>query len=267
MPKQFTDADTEKYYNTVETQYEIPWNPDGSKHWGYFDNLDAPDVEEELFRASDRWNEFMLGKSGIDAKSRVLDVGCGNGHTAIFLANQINCEVVGIDISQTHVNNAKEKAQSFPDLNLSFEKASATDLPFPDKHFTHIWSQGTLLHIHQRDVALKEFNRILSQDGTLIFDDLLTLVPQVSESTLKYVYERMQLTQLFSPKSYADALIAAGFQILDALDVSPHMQKFYTIQAKRVREQYEERSVAYEKTREAAVAGEIGWWFFLCQKS
>ncbi len=46
----------------------------------------------------------------------------------------------------------------------------------------------------------------------------------------------MHLTQLFSPKSYADDLIAANFQILDALDISPHMEKYYDLQAKRVRE-------------------------------
>ncbi|NES71676.1 MAG: class I SAM-dependent methyltransferase, partial [Okeania sp. SIO2D1] len=120
----------------------------------------------------------------------------------MYLANQTNCEVVGIDISQTHVDNAKEKAESFPNLNLSFEKASATNLTFPDNYFTHVWSQGTLLHIHEREVALKEFYRLLDRGGILIFDDLVTLVSQVSESTLKYVYERMHLSQLFSPNSY-----------------------------------------------------------------
>jgi len=95
MLKNFTDIDTENYYNTVEIKYQVPWNPDGSKHWGYFDNLDAPDEEEELFRGRDRWNEYMLSKSKIDSKSPVLDVACGNGHAAIYLANQTNCEVVG----------------------------------------------------------------------------------------------------------------------------------------------------------------------------
>jgi len=267
MPKQFTDADTENYYNTVEIQYQVPWNPDGSKHWGYFDNLDAPDEEEELFRASDRWNEYMLGKSVIDSKSRVLDVGCGNGHTAIYLGNQTNCDVVGIDISQTHVDNAKQRATSFPNLKLSFEKASATNLVFPDNYLTHVWSQGTLLHIHEREVALREFYRLLDRGGILIFDDLVTLVSQVKESTLKYVDERMQLSQLFSPNSYKDYLMQASFQVLDSLDLSLHMKKFYGIQAKRFRQEFPERSIAYEKTRNAVNDGEIGWWFFMCQKS
>jgi len=76
----------------------------------------------------------------------------------------------------------------------------------------------------------------------------------------------MQLSQLFSPQSYADSLMRTGFKILEAEDLSPHMKKFYGIQAKRFREQFEERSIAYEKTRDAVVAGEIGWCFYLCKK-
>ena len=101
----------------------------------------------------------------------------------------------------------------------------------------------------------------------LIFDDLVTLVTQVTDSTLKYVYERMQISQLFSPNSYKDYLIKAGFTILDSLNLSPHMKKFYGIQAKRFRQQFPDRSLAYEKTRDAVNNGEIGWWFYLCQKS
>ncbi|NER37936.1 MAG: class I SAM-dependent methyltransferase [Oscillatoria sp. SIO1A7] len=266
MPKQFTDADTEKYYNTVEIQYEIPWNQDGSKHWGYFENLDAPDEEKELFRASDRWNDYMLDTSAIAADSRVLEIGCGNGNAAIYLAQKTGCEVAGIDISETHISNSQAKAADFPSLRLSFHKASATELPFPDNSFTHVWSQGTLLHIHERDLALKEAYRVLKKDGVLIFDDLVALVPAFSESTLKYVMERMRLSELFSPQSYESSLGQLGFEILESKDLNLHLQKTYAIQSLRVREQDPERSLAYEKTGAAVAAGEIGWWFCHCQK-
>ncbi|NER24577.1 MAG: class I SAM-dependent methyltransferase [Symploca sp. SIO1C2] len=266
MGKKFTEFDTEKYYNTVETQYQVPWNPDGSKHWGYFDDLDAPDEEEVLFQASDRWDEYMLDQSSINAESRVLDLGCGNGNTALYLAQKTGCEVVGIDISEIHIANAQEKAANFPELNLAFEKASATNLPSKDQHFSHVWSQGTLLHIHERDLALREIHRVLGKSGILLFDDLVALVPQASESTLQYVYDRLHLTELFNPESYVNTLTKVGFKVLEALDLTLHMKKFYDIQAKRVQAQFPERSIAYQKTSEAAVAGEIGWWFYLCQK-
>ena len=266
MPKNFTEADTETYYNTVEIQYQIPWNPDGSKHWGYFDNLDVPTEEVQLFQACDRWNEYMLEQSQLVPDSRVLDIGCGNGNTAIYLAQKTGCEAVGIDISNTHIENARSRAESLPDLKLSFQKGTATELPFPDLSFTNVWSQGTLLHIHEREVALGEIYRVLEAGGTFIFDDMVTLVPHVSEATLQYVYDRMQLTELFTPQSYSTALSRVGFQILDSRDLSQHMKKSYDIQRERVREQFPERGIAYQKTGDAVATGEIGWWFYLCKK-
>jgi len=266
MSKKFTDAETEHYYNTVEIQYQIPWNPDGSKHWGYFDDLNVPDEEEALFRASNRWNDYMLSKSGINADSRVLDIGCGNGHTAIYLAHQTQCEVVGIDISQIHVDNAQKEAEKFPQLKLSFVKASATSLPFSQGEFTHLWSQGTLLHIHEREVVLQEAYRLLDREGILLFDDLVSLHDHPTEATQTYVYNRLHVSRFISPDSYAEALKSAGFEVLDSLDLRQHMKKFYDIQAKRFQSDTE-RSFAYRKTSEAVVNGEIAWWFYLCKKS
>ncbi|WP_293120895.1 cyclopropane-fatty-acyl-phospholipid synthase family protein [Okeania sp. SIO1I7] len=39
----------------------------------------------------------MLFQSGITKDSRVLDLGCGNGNTAIWLSQETGCEVVGDD--------------------------------------------------------------------------------------------------------------------------------------------------------------------------
>ena len=96
----------------------------------------------------------MLQQSGITAESRVLEVACGNGNAAIWLAQQTGCEVVGIDLSSSYIDNARAKASNFPSLRVSFQKESATNLPFPDGSFTHAWSQGALYHIPELNKAL-----------------------------------------------------------------------------------------------------------------
>ncbi|MEM6401345.1 MAG: methyltransferase domain-containing protein [Cyanobacteria bacterium P01_D01_bin.116] len=267
MKQQFTQADTEIYYDTVESQYQIPWNPDGSKHWGYFENLDAPNEEQVLIQACDRMNQYMLSQSNIDADSRVLDIGCGNGNTAIYLAQETGCEVVGLDISNTHIQAAQTKAQNYPTLRLAFHKASATNLPFANDSFTHAWSQGTLLHMNdKREIALKDIYRVLKPGGILIFEDLVGNVTQVSEDTSQYVYQRLHVTQLFSPQTYQNSLKQIGFEIIKAEDFSMHMKKTYDIQAQRVKDSELQRHIAYQKTSNAIVALEIGWWFYLCKK-
>ncbi|NEO98928.1 MAG: methyltransferase domain-containing protein [Symploca sp. SIO2E9] len=266
MKQKFTETDVETYYDTVETKYQIPWNPDGSKHWGYFEDLNAPNDEQVLIAACDRLNQYMLSQSNIDADARTLDVGCGNGNTAIYIAQETNCAVVGVDISNNHIQSAQTKAQDFPNLRLDFNQGSATNLPFEDESFSHVWSQGTLLHISQREVALQEIYRVLKPGGIFVFGDLVVKVPQISEETSQYVYQRLHVTELFSPQLYQTALSQIGFEIFQTQDLSWHMKKTYDIQIKRVKDSDPQRSLAYQKTSDAVVAGEIGWWLYGCKK-
>ncbi len=37
--KQFTEADTEAYYDHEDSLYQSFWDSEGSVHWGYFENL------------------------------------------------------------------------------------------------------------------------------------------------------------------------------------------------------------------------------------
>ena len=266
MTGKFTEADTEKYYDTSDDRYRISWHPDGSKHWGYFDNLDEARTYEDFLRGCDRWNEYMLERSGISSESRVLEVCCGNGKAAVWIAQQKGCEVVGIDLSTTHISNCEAKAKDNPSLNLSFQKASVTNLPLPDESFTHAWSQGSLLHIEERDLALREVCRVLKPGGIFVFDDLITPKLDISDSTRKHVYERLFVNNIYTPEVYRDNLKSAGFKVVDAVDVSKHMQKSYAIQSDRIREQYPELSVSYGKSAAAVEAGELGWYLFKCEK-
>ena len=88
----------------------------------------------------------------------------------------------------------------------------------------------------------------------------------ISESTRQHVYERLCVNNLFTPESYRDNLSAAGFKVLDITDLSQHMGKSYAIQSERIREQYPKLSVSYGKSAAAVEAGELGWYFFECEK-
>lgn len=261
----FTEAETEAFYDSEDSLYRSFWDEEGSLHWGYFDNLEDSQPEE-FIKACQRWNHYMLEQSKIDAYSKVLDIGCGNGNTAIWLAQQTGCEVVGIDLSGVRVNNAQEKAKNYPHLNISFEKASATSLPYDDNSFTHVWSQATIYHIPQREKALQEIHRVLQEGGTFIFDDLITPISEISPSGWQYVYERLLFEPTFSLESYADFLSHLGLLVREKVDLSDHLKKSYELLSQLALEKYPDLSIAYQKMCDAIDKRELGWGFYLCTK-
>lgn len=263
--KQFTEAETEAFYDSEDSLYRSFWDEEGSLHWGYFDNLEDAKAED-FIKACQRWNHYLLKRSKIDASSKVLDVGCGNGNTAIWLAQQTGCEVVGIDLSGVRINNAQEKAKNHPDLRVSFQKASATNLPFDDNYFTHIWSQATIYHIQEREKALQEIHRVLQEGGTFLFDDLITPISDISPLGIKYVYERLLFKPTFSFESYANFLSQLGLLVAEKTDLSTHLNKSYELLSQLALEKYPDLSAAYQKMCEAITKREVGWAFYLCTK-
>ncbi|NEO66010.1 MAG: methyltransferase domain-containing protein [Moorea sp. SIO4G2] len=264
---QFTEAQTEALFDDRERdkRFRSFWDPEGSLHWGYFENL-AEARPEDFVPACKRWDEYMLEQSGITADSRVLEVACGNGNAAIWIAQERGSEVVGIDLSSSYIENARAKASNFPSLRVSFQKESALNLPFPDGSFTHAWSQGALYHIHELDKALAEVHRVLGVGGIFLFDDLVTPIEEVSEAARKYVYNRLLFEPTFSPEVYAEKLTEIGFNVLQIKDLSQHLKKSYELVSELAREGYPDLSAAFKKTQEAIAAGELGWCFFLCEK-
>ncbi|NKC11608.1 MAG: methyltransferase domain-containing protein [Gammaproteobacteria bacterium] len=263
----FTEAQTEALFDDRERdkRFRSFWDPEGSLHWGYFENL-AKARPEDFVPACKRWDEYMLAQSGITADSRVLEVACGNGNASVWLAQQKRCEVVGIDISSSYIENARARASNFPSLRVSFHKESALNLSFPDESFTHAWSQGALYHIHEREKALAEVHRVLGAGGIFLFDDLVTPVQEISETARKYVYDRQRVDPTYSPEVYTEKLTQIGFNVLQVKDLSEHLKKSYELVSELAREGYPDLSVAFDKTQEAITARELGWCFYLCEK-
>src|SRR5271165_7181622 len=56
--------------------------------------------------------ERLAERAGVPRGARVLDIGCGLGGSAMWLADQFNCDVTGITISPVQARMAASKAQS-----------------------------------------------------------------------------------------------------------------------------------------------------------
>jgi ubiquinone/menaquinone biosynthesis C-methylase UbiE len=99
--------------------------------------------------------------------TRVLDLGCGTGADAIFLATQ-NFEVHGLDFSAEALRLAEQRARE-SGVVVQWHECSALDTPFNDGNFDLITDRGCCHHIGgplRRQYA-NEVARILRPGGVL----------------------------------------------------------------------------------------------------
>lgn len=272
MSSRFSEQETEQYYDAEDAIYRTVWDEDGSVHWGYFDDSTGGD----FLQAVARLDRMMVEKGRIDAAAQVLDIGCGNGTVAIRLAQQTGCRVTGIDLSGVRVNNAlADRERQTPELRerLAFEKASATELPFPDGTFSRVWSQACIYHVPDKRAVLREAYRVLQPGGIMVFDDLVKPCQQVGPDAQKFVYDRLLYDTEFSYESYLEALRETGFEVLESHDISAHLRQSYLCLADRTPknpqhdvEHYQWLHQAYLETARAVETNELGWGLYICRK-
>ncbi len=104
----------------------------------------------------------------LDASKRVIDIACGKGTSAIYLARTYGCEVVGIDMSGDLVDEANSlKRKSRLDGRVSFRVGDALDLPFEDDQFDVAISQAMLVLVEDKQRAVREALRVTKPGGRL----------------------------------------------------------------------------------------------------
>ena len=105
----------------------------------------------------------------------VLDVGCGLGGSARYIANEYGCSVIGIDLTNEYVDVAN-KLTEFVKLSdkVSFKQGSALELPFPSENFDIVWTEHTQMNIADKEQFYGEIGRVLKPKGRLVFHDVFS---------------------------------------------------------------------------------------------
>lgn len=109
------------------------------------------------------WLELFDEYLGLNASSRLLDVGCGSGRFARVIAKHVECAVIGIDSSLEMLTSAKTK---FAQLTGWF-LAQAEAIPFSQNIFDAVLCSFVIHHIADKARAFSEMYRTLRPQGRL----------------------------------------------------------------------------------------------------
>ncbi len=115
---------------------------------------------------------------GLGRGQRLLDVASGQGASAIHLACQVGCEVVGVDYS-TEAIAVAERAASNAGLadRVHFLPGDAEHLPAEDQSFDAVMAECAFCTFPDKEAAAAEFARVLRPGGRLGLSDLVRARP------------------------------------------------------------------------------------------
>jgi len=134
--------------------------------------------------------EALVQRLGITKGLKVLDLGCGDGTTALPEA-KLGADVSGIDIARNLVDAGNKRAQEQGLTNLKFQECDASNLEqVPDKSFDLVVSIfGAMFAPKPFDVA-KEMVRVTRPGGRIVMGNWIpndpTLVAQILKITSNY---------------------------------------------------------------------------------
>ena len=134
--------------------------------------------------------EALVGKLGITDGLQVLDLGCGDGTTAVPAA-QLGADVLGVDIASNLVAAGNARAEALGLTNLRFQEGDASDLhELDDEQFDLVVSIfGAMFAPKPFDVA-KEMVRVTKPGGRIVMGNWIpndpTLVAQILKISSSY---------------------------------------------------------------------------------
>jgi len=134
--------------------------------------------------------EALVGALGVKKGMKVLDLGCGDGTTAVPEA-KLGADVLGVDIARNLVEAGNRRAREMGLSNLRFREGDATDLAeLQDKTFDLVVSIfGAMFAPKPLDVA-KEMVRVTKPGGRIVMGNWIpgdpTLVAQILKISAAY---------------------------------------------------------------------------------
>jgi cyclopropane fatty-acyl-phospholipid synthase-like methyltransferase len=173
----------------------------------------TPTTEVRMRRRADA----ILEAAGVHDGDRLLEVGCGTGELAHFLARDSRAHVTGVDLCEPFIAQAKA---AFGNERLDFVAADlskADDVQRLGQRFNAVVGNGILHHLYFHiDDAVQRLAQLLVPGGRFVFWEPNLFNPYVyaifSFKPLRKLAKLEPDEMAFTPRWIEKHLFAAGFR-------------------------------------------------------
>ncbi len=157
--------------------------------------------------------EHFLGQIKISKQDHMLDVGCGLGGTARYIATKYKNNVTGIDLTQEYIDTGNI-ISSWLNLNkqVTLQLGSALSMPFEEGTFDVGFMMHVAMNIEDKEKLFKEIFRVLRPGSTFGIYDVM----QINSGEINYPVpwaSTISTSFVESPEHYKKTLANVGFEV------------------------------------------------------
>jgi ubiquinone/menaquinone biosynthesis C-methylase UbiE len=164
----------------------------------------------------------------IKPQMNVLDAGSGLGGPSRYTAEHYDCQVTGVDLTESFVAVATRLAErtGMSDM-VKYQVGNLLALEFPNEQFDVAYTQHVVMNIRDREKVYSELLRILKPGGKFgFFDVLATDAKPVPLYPVPWA-ETSDNSVLLTEAETREALEKAGFEIDTWKDVTQEVIEWF----------------------------------------
>jgi len=221
----FNNEDISRYYDLSEVHYRRVWDLDEcrSLHYGYWD-ASVKNFHDALLNINKVMAAHANGKEG----ERVLDAGCGVGGSALWLAREKDCSVVGISLNANQVKKASTYARELGLTGrVSFQQKDYLNTGYANSSFDVVWTIESVCYANDKGQFLREASRILKPAGRLIVADFFKSEDLESDDValVKQWANGWAVNDFATEREFNAKLRENGFEMIENMDVTPAIMR------------------------------------------
>ena len=200
-----------------------------------------------------RWRRYLVSQLRVSPRASVLDVCTGTGLVASDITGRFRCRVVGLDLSDGMIEQARRSLKSAQTAQrVRLVKGCAESLPFADNSFDVVVFTYLLRYVEDPEATLGELSRVLRPGGQMA--SLEFFVPQNPlVHTLWLLHTRLAMP-------VASRLLPTGWRAVGSF-LGPSISDFYrrhTLQD--LREMWARAGVGELQTKLLSLGGAVIMW-------
>jgi tocopherol O-methyltransferase len=209
-----------QHYDRLSFLYRLFWGE--HLHHGYWEK------DESVARAQIQLMERLGERADVPRGAHVLDIGCGLGGSAMWLAEQYDCKVTGITISPVQARMAAAKAKA-RNLNhrVQFQVCDANQWQPEPASVDMVWIMESSEHFHDKPGFFERCARALAPGGILAVCAWLRRdgpLREDEQNLVNAIAEAMFSASLDSLSAYQRWMRDAGLTVAVAEDITRHVE-------------------------------------------